>query len=89
MSFCVLRSFSVSSVSSVQIQLSGTAVVENSAKGTVVGTLTTSDPNPSDKFTYSLVGTDSNKGFAVVRGSILVTRFVPNYEVKSRYEVYE
>ena len=51
------------------IVLSSTAVVENSSVGTVVGNLSTTDPNGFDSFTYTLVtgtGSTDNTLFRIV-----------------------
>ena len=46
------------------IALSSLAINENSANDTVVGTLTTTDPDVGDTFTYSFVAPNSNGGGA-------------------------
>jgi|GEM_PF-2782861 len=63
------------------ITLSGSTVVENTASGSVVGTFTTTDPNP-DIFTYSLVagtGDEDNESFKIV-GNELQTKEEIDYE---------
>ncbi|XP_065192577.1 cadherin-23-like [Sycon ciliatum] len=63
------------------ISISRTYVNENSPSGTVVGSFTTADPNPSDSHSYSL--TDSAGGKFRISGSTLYTLFVPNYETQA------
>ena len=53
------------------ISLSASSVDENAANGTVVGTLSTTDPDTGDSFTYSLVN-DAGGRFAVVGDQIQV-----------------
>ena len=71
------------------IQLSNNAVLEGQPIGTVVGTLTTSDPDPDDTFTYSLVsgaGGEDNGAFNI-SGDQLRTAAVFDYQVKNSYAV--
>ncbi len=71
------------------ISISGTNVYENSSAITVVGKLSTTDPDIVDTFQYSLVsgvgGTD-NGSFAI-SGTQLMTTAVFNYETKTTYNV--
>ena len=46
--------------------------------GTVIGVLTTTDPNPSDTHTYSL--RDDAQGKAKLKGDQLLINYIPNYE---------
>jgi len=59
------------------IGLSATAVPANQPTGTIVGTLSASDPNPADTtFTYTLVagtGADDNGLFAISGGNLAAT----------------
>ncbi len=55
------------------IFLSANHVAENSAAGTFVGTLSASDPNPSDAFTYS-INNAAQSPFEIVNGNQLVVR---------------
>ena len=54
------------------IALSNKTVVENSANSLVIGTLSTTDPETSDTFTYSLVN-DAGGRFGIVENKIVVT----------------
>jgi autotransporter-associated beta strand protein len=71
------------------IALSATAVDENRPFGTTVGTLTTTDPDAGDTFTYTLVpgaGDTDNASFSIV-GDALKTGAVFDYETKSSYSI--
>ena len=69
------------------LTLSASSVAENSAVGTVVGTLSTTDPNAGDTFTYSLTtGFGDNADFTI-DGDELKLGVSPNYETKSSYSV--
>lgn len=71
------------------IQLSNTSVLEGQPVGTVVGTLSTSDPDPGDAFTYSLVSGvgDTDNGAFSIPGDQLLTAEVFDYAVKNSYAV--
>jgi len=69
------------------IGLSNATVPENQPSGTAVGTLSTTDPDAGNTFTYTLVsgaGSTDNASFAI-SGSTLRTAASFNYEVKSSY----
>ena len=69
--------------------LSQLAVDENVPAGTVVGTFTTSDPDPSDTFTYSLVtgtGDTDNTAFTIVNNQLKINSS-PDFETKSSYNI--
>jgi len=71
------------------ISLSATNVDENQAIGTAVGTLSTSDPDPGDSHTYSLVagaGDTDNASFLIV-GDQLQTNAVFDYETQNSFSV--
>lgn len=71
------------------ISLSNASVNENLPSGTTVGTLSTTDPDAGDTFTYSLVGgtgSDDNSSFQIV-GDTLKTNAVFNFEAKSSYTI--
>jgi RHS repeat-associated protein len=71
------------------ITLSNSSVAENQASATVVGTLTTTDPDAGNTFTYSLVsgsGSADNSSF-IIDGSSLKTAAQFNYETKSSYSI--
>ena len=71
------------------ISLSGTTVAENSSAPTTVGTLSATDADPNETFTYALVagtgGTD-NASFQV-SGSTLQAAASFNFEAKSSYSI--
>ena len=71
------------------VTVSELAIDENVAAGTVVGTFITSDPDPVDTFTYSLVtGTgDTDNGAFTVDGSQLKINSSPDFETKSSYNI--
>ena len=71
------------------ITLSSTSVAENQPAGTLVGTLSSSDPDAGDSFTYSLVagtGSSDNASF-VLSGSQLLTAASFDFEAKSSYSI--
>jgi Bacterial Ig domain/Cadherin domain len=64
-------------------------VAENQAPGTTVGTLSTTDPDAGDTFTYTLVsgtGSDDNGSFQIT-GASLQTNVVLDFEQKASYQV--
>ncbi|HEX5087257.1 MAG TPA: Ig-like domain-containing protein [Nocardioides sp.] len=64
------------------LALSPAAVAENSPGGSIVGTLTATDPDPGDSHTFTLVpgtGSDDNGSFTVV-GSTLRTAVALDHE---------
>jgi parallel beta-helix repeat protein/VCBS repeat-containing protein len=71
------------------ITLAPATIAENLAINTVVGALTTTDPDPGNTFTYSLVtGTgDTNNSSFNISGSNLQTSEIFNYEAKSSYSI--
>ncbi|GAA2158486.1 cadherin domain-containing protein [Humibacillus xanthopallidus] len=71
------------------IALSNSSVPENKPSGTVVGTLSTTDPDAGDTFTYSLVagtGSADNASFTI-SGSSLQTAGPFDFETKAAYSV--
>jgi len=71
------------------LTLSSTSIAENLASGAIVGTFTTTDPNPVDTFTYALVsgtGSTDNAAFTIV-GNTLRTNQSFNFEEKSSYSI--
>ena len=71
------------------LDLSNHSVSEEQAIGTVVGTLSSSDPDRYESCTYSLVsgkGDDDNDSFSIV-GDQLKTTKVFDYETKSVYRI--
>jgi VCBS repeat-containing protein len=71
------------------LALSATTVAENAAVGTAVGTLSTTDADAGDTFTYTLVsgpGSTDNASFTI-DGSTLKTAASFNFEGKKTYAV--
>jgi hypothetical protein len=71
------------------LALSNANVAENLPSGTAIGTLSSTDPNTGDTFTYSLVagdGSTDNAQFAI-SGNTLQTTAALNYESKNSYSV--
>lgn len=74
------------------IALTETAVDENLAKGSTVGTLSSTDvdtSDPGDTHTYSLVSGDGDgdNGSFTISGATLKTNAVFNYETKTSYAI--
>jgi len=72
-----------------QIGLSATVIAENNAVNAVVGTLSTTDSDVGDSFTYTLVsGTgDADNASFNISGSSLRASVVFDYETKSSYSI--
>ncbi len=71
------------------LALSTTTVDENVPANSVVGTLSTTDPDAGDTFTYSLVsgtGSTDNSAFTIVNNELRINA-IPNFEVKPSYSV--
>ena len=69
------------------ISLSSSSVAENKPANTTVGTLSATDPDAGDAFTYSLVpGSGDNASFKIT-GNQLQTIASFNYETKKSYSV--
>ena len=71
------------------VSLSPSSVAENQPSGTTVGTLSATDPDAGDAFTYTLVsgnGSTDNGSFQIV-GDKLQTNAIFNFETKSSYTV--
>lgn len=69
------------------ISLSNSNAAENSPLGTSVGTLSTTDVDAGDTFTYTLVtGVADNDSFSI-NGSNLTLAVIPDYETKNSYSV--
>ena len=71
------------------IALSANSLAENKPTGTAVGILTTTDPNPADTHTYTLVtgaGSTDNTSFQIV-GNSLQTAAVLDFETQSSYSI--
>jgi GH35 family endo-1,4-beta-xylanase len=71
------------------IDLSSTSIEENNAPNAVVGTLSTTDSNATDAFTYSLVagaGSDDSASFQIVGNTLRVVSSL-DFESKSSYSI--
>ena len=71
------------------ITLSATAINENVAANSSIGTLTATDPDASNTFTYSLVagdGSTDNASFSLNVDTLRIS-VSPDYETKSSYSV--
>ncbi len=71
------------------IALSANSIEENKASGTVIGALTTADPDNGDSHTYSFeTGTgDADNALFEISGGNLVNKAALNYEEKPSYSV--
>jgi VCBS repeat-containing protein len=71
------------------VVLSRNKVAENKPEGTVVGTLSTVDPDKGDTFTYKLVAGlgDADNGKFKIEGNVLKTAAKFNYEAKKEYSI--
>jgi Ca2+-binding RTX toxin-like protein len=72
-----------------EVVLTGNTVSENLPAGTTVGNLSTSDPNPGDTFTYSLVpGTgDVDNALFTLSGNSVLTAAAFDFESRSSYSL--
>ncbi|MDB9458149.1 cadherin repeat domain-containing protein, partial [Dolichospermum circinale CS-545/17] len=71
------------------LTLSTSTIAENQIIGTVVGNLTTTDPDTGDTFTYSLVtgdGATDNSLFTITNNQ-LKTNSVFDFEAKNSYSI--
>ncbi len=71
------------------LNLSANTIAENSVTGTSIGTFSTTDPDASNTFIYSLVagtGSTDNASFAIV-GNTLQSNAVFNFESRSSYSI--
>ncbi|MFC5281964.1 putative Ig domain-containing protein [Pedobacter alpinus] len=71
------------------IVLSPTSINENVAANSTVGSLTTTDPDAGNSFTYTLVagtGNTDNGSFSISGANLRITNS-PNFEVKNSYSV--
>lgn len=71
------------------ISLSNSTLAENLAAGSVVGTLTSTDPDSADTFAYTLVGGagSTDNGSFTISGSTLILIEAADYEAKSSYSI--
>src|SRR4029079_3813275 len=71
------------------LTLSATSIAENRPTGTTVGTLSSTDQDAGETFTYALVsgsGSADNASFTI-SGSTLKTAASFNYEAKNTYAI--
>jgi len=89
------RTFGVDAISFIEnsapsdLLLSSASTPENAISGAVVGTLSTTDPDAGNTFTYTLVsgsGSADNGSFTI-SGNSLRTAAMFDYETKSNYSV--
>ncbi|MCU0523953.1 MAG: hypothetical protein MUF72_03915 [Elainella sp. Prado103] len=73
----------------IDLAISSTSIDENRPVNSVVGTLSTTDPDAGDTFTYTLVagtGSTDNAAFRIVNNQLQILG-VPNFEAKSSYNI--
>ena len=90
-SFTKVISITVNNVNEVPTAINASAltIAENAGVNAEIGTLTTTDPDNGDTFTYSLVtgtGDTDNAGFDISNGKLLAKSSL-NFESKSSYSV--
>ena len=71
------------------ITLSTFSFNENLAKGSIISSLSSTDPDPGDTHTYSLVsgsGDTDNSSFTIQKDQLTINAS-PNYETKSSYSI--
>lgn len=75
--------------SPTDILLSNSSIAENQPISTVIGTLSTNDPNVGDTFTYSLVSGegDTGNGSFNISGNQLRSSAVFDYETQNSYSI--
>ncbi|HPH17024.1 MAG TPA: cadherin domain-containing protein, partial [Bacteroidales bacterium] len=69
------------------ITLSSSAINENLASGTTLATLTSTDPDAANTFTYSLAAGGTDNISFTISGNTLQTNAVFNFETKSSYSI--
>ena len=81
--------FEIRNLPPTDITLSANTIDENKPIGTEIATLTTTDPNVGDSFTYTLVagdGADNNADFTI-DGNKLKSNKIFDYETKKSYKI--
>jgi len=77
----------VENLTPTNITLSASTIAENQAIGTVIGNLSTTDPNAGDTFTYSIVtGVGDGDAFSI-SGNQLIAKESFDYETKPSYSL--
>ena len=74
----------------IQVGLGPTSLHENQSIGTLVGDLSTVDPDSGDTFTYALVvgdGSEGNASFSIGDGLKLLTASAFDHETQSQYNI--
>ncbi|MEJ6484640.1 Ig-like domain-containing protein [Nostoc punctiforme UO1] len=72
------------------IALSSTTVNENVPANTVIGSLSSTDADTNNSFSYSFVtgtGSEDNSAFSIINGNQLQINSSPNFETKSIYSI--
>ena len=69
------------------LMLSATSIDEGQASGTTVGTLSATDPNAGNSFTFSLAPTGADNANFTVTGTTLKTNAIFNYANKASYSI--
>ncbi|MBD2139083.1 putative Ig domain-containing protein [Anabaena sp. FACHB-1237] len=71
------------------ITINNSNIAENQAIGTVIGNLSTTDPDIANTFTYSLVSGDgvTDNGSFIIIGNQLKTNTVFDFETKNSYSI--
>ncbi len=70
-----------------EVSISAASIDENSAIGTVIGVLSTTDEDSGDTFTYTLASATSDNDSFAIDGSNLITGVAIDFEAKASYSV--
>ena len=81
-----IGAFEVQNDAPTAIALSPNSVAENNAAGATVGTLSTTDPDAGDSFTYALAGGADDASFTIV-GDKLNAKAAFDFETKNSYAI--
>jgi hypothetical protein len=86
---CDIGSYEADNYAPTNISLSNNKIAENKPAGSVVGTLSTTDPDAGDTFAYSLACATpgANDGSFTITGNSLKTKAAFDYEVKNSYAI--
>lgn len=83
----IYRTFNLSvSATSTNVVLSNNTVLENSPYGTVIGTLSTINPDPSKTFAYSIIGSTGSR-FAILGDQLVAGPVKTNFEGASSHTI--
>jgi len=69
------------------IALSNASVAENKPAGTTVGTVSATDPDPGDSFTFTIVSGVGDYASFTIAGNVLKTAAMFDFETKSSYSI--